>query len=77
MIRMSYSGDIPPSAHYEVSTRDRNYAELTLTDSTDEALILRDLVDAGVLVRSFATSKLSLDEIFVSVYGEQNEMAAR
>ncbi|ANP74576.1 ABC transporter ATP-binding protein [Cryobacterium arcticum] len=77
MIRMSYSGDIPPSTHYEVSTRDRNYAELTLTDSTDEALILRDLVDAGVLVRSFATSKLSLDEIFVSVYGEQNEMAAR
>ena len=29
------------------------------------------------MVRSFATSKLSLDEIFVSVYGEQNEMAAR
>ena len=76
MIRLGYSGDIPQSPHYEVSTHERNYAELTLTDSTDEALILRDLVSAGVLVRSFETSKLSLDEIFVSVYGEQNEMAA-
>jgi len=76
MIRLGYSGDIPQSPHYEVSTHERNYAELTLTDSTDEALILRDLVNAGVLVRSFETSKLSLDEIFVSVYGEQNEMAA-
>ncbi len=77
MIRLSYSGNIPESPHYEISTRDRNYAELTLTDSTDEALILRDLVAAGVLVRSFTTSKLSLEEIFVSVYGDQNnEMAA-
>jgi ABC-2 type transport system ATP-binding protein len=85
MIRLVYSGDIPPSPHYEVSRRDRNYAELTLTGAgpgagpaggtIDEALILRDLVTAGVLVRSFTTSKLSLEEIFVTVYGEQNEMA--
>ncbi|MDJ0379206.1 ABC transporter ATP-binding protein [Cryobacterium sp. PH31-L1] len=74
MIRVSYSGEIPASPHYEVSIRDRNYAELTLTDTVDEALILRDLVQAGVLVRSFTTSKLSLEEIFVTVYGAQNEM---
>ncbi|MDJ0350865.1 ABC transporter ATP-binding protein [Cryobacterium sp. PH29-G1] len=74
MIRVSYSGEIPASPHYEISTRDRNYAELTLTDTVDEALILRDLVQAGVLVRSFTTSKLSLEEIFVTVYGAQNEM---
>jgi ABC-2 type transport system ATP-binding protein len=75
MIRVGYSGEIPPSPNYQVSTRDRNYAELTLTDTIDEALILRELVDAGVLVRSFSTSKLSLDEIFIRVYGEQHEMA--
>ncbi|TFD88631.1 ABC transporter ATP-binding protein [Cryobacterium lactosi] len=75
MIRVAYSGEIPASAHYEISLRDRNYAELTLLDTVDEALILRDLVDAGVLIRSFTTSKLSLEEIFVSVYGDQNEMA--
>ncbi|POH70862.1 ABC transporter ATP-binding protein [Cryobacterium zongtaii] len=75
MIRVGYSGEIPASGHYEISLRDRNYAELTLIGTVDEALILRDLVDAGVLIRSFTTSKLSLEEIFVSVYGDQNEMA--
>ena len=73
MIRTNYSGEIPMSPRYEVTTRERNYAELTLTDSTDEGEILRELVNAGVLVRSFTPSKLSLDEIFVKVYGEQNE----
>ncbi len=73
MIRLKYSGDIPDSTHYEVTLRENNYAELTVTDDVDEAVILRELVDAGVLVRSFLTSKLSLDEIFVRVYGDQSE----
>ena len=71
MIRLGYAGEIPLSPQYEITTVTRNYAELTLADSVDEALILRDLVGAGVLVRSFTTSKLSLEEIFVKVYGEQ------
>jgi ABC-2 type transport system ATP-binding protein len=71
MIRLGYSGDIPLSPGYGITTLTRNYAELTLADDVDEALILRDLVTAGVLVRSFTTSKLSLDEIFVKVYGNQ------
>uniref|UniRef100_UPI0011B03EAB ATP-binding protein DrrA1-3 family domain-containing protein n=1 Tax=Cryobacterium sp. Y57 TaxID=2048287 RepID=UPI0011B03EAB len=79
MIRIGYSGEIPESPYYDISLRDRNYAELTLTltgtNTVDEALILHDLVDAGVLVRSFTTSKLSLEEIFVRVYGAQSEMA--
>jgi ABC-2 type transport system ATP-binding protein len=70
MIRLVYSGEVPPSPLYEISTVTRNYAELTLAEGVDEALILRDLVGAGVLVRSFTTSKLSLEEIFVQVYGE-------
>ena len=73
MIKTHYSGEIPTSPHYVVTTRDRNYAELTLTDTADESEILRGLVNAGVLVRSFTPIKLSLDEIFVQVYGEQNE----
>jgi ABC-2 type transport system ATP-binding protein len=71
---VNYSGEIPESPHYAITTRDRNYAELTLVGTPDEALILRDLVEASVLVRSFTTSKLSLEEIFVSVYGDQNEL---
>jgi ABC-2 type transport system ATP-binding protein len=74
MIRMSYSGEIPKSPLYDISLQERNYAELTLTDTVDEATILRNLIQAGVMVRSFTTSKLSLEEIFISVYGDQNEM---
>jgi ABC-2 type transport system ATP-binding protein len=74
MIRMKYSGTIPDSPHYEVSLRENNYAELTITDGADEAVILKQLVDAGVRVRSFATSKLSLDDIFIQVYGDENEL---
>jgi ABC-2 type transport system ATP-binding protein len=71
-IRMTYTGTIPDSPHYTVTSRETNYAELTLDDSVDEAIILRDIVDAGVLVRSFTTSKISLDDIFIKVYGDQN-----
>lgn len=74
MIRLTYSGDIPESPHYEASLRDRNYAELTVIGTVDEAVILRELVDAGVLVRSFTTTRLSLDDIFVKVYGDENEL---
>jgi ABC-2 type transport system ATP-binding protein len=75
MIRLKYAGDIPLSPHYDVTLRENNYAELTVTDQVDEAVIVRELVDAGVLVRSFVTSRLSLDDIFLRVYGEQNEPA--
>jgi ABC-2 type transport system ATP-binding protein len=74
IIRLTFAGDIPDSPHYAVTLRQNNYAELTITDQVDEAVIVRELVDAGVLVRSFVTSKLSLDDIFLQVYGDQNEL---
>jgi len=70
--RLKYSGEIPGSASYRVLLRERNYAELAIADGADEAVILRDLVNAGVMVRSFVTGRPSLDEIFVRVYGEQS-----
>jgi ABC-2 type transport system ATP-binding protein len=74
-IRLTYSGKIPKSPNYEIGTQEGSYAELTVNGNTDEAVILKDLVDAGVKVRSFTPSRLSLEDIFVKVYGDQNEMA--
>ena len=71
-IHLRYAGVIPDSRHYAVSLRERNYAELKFSDDADEATILRDLVEAGVQVREFTTAKVSLDEIFLRVYGEQH-----
>lgn len=73
IIRVTYSGTIPESKFYDTSIKRKNYAELTLTSKIDESLILRDLIKNDVLVRDFSVSKTSLDDIFVKVYGDENE----
>ena len=73
MARLKYSGQIPASDRYSITLAERNYAELELSGKIDEALILRGLLDAGVSVRSFTVTKASLEDIFVQVYGNQNE----
>ncbi|MCB5281434.1 MULTISPECIES: ATP-binding cassette domain-containing protein [unclassified Arthrobacter] len=76
IIRIRHGGTIPPSPHYKVMLHQTNYAELSITDASDEASILKDLVYAGVSVRSFTTTKISLEDIFIRVYGDQNTAAA-
>lgn len=74
-IRLHYSGQIPASPGYEISLLERNYAELSPTGEIDEAVILRGLVDAGVRVRGFTTARISLEEIFLRVYGDEHAEA--
>jgi ABC-2 type transport system ATP-binding protein len=73
IIRIQHSGPLPPSDLYDITVAKRDYAELTPRAGADEADILRALVEHGVAVRSFTTTKTSLEEIFIKVYGEQNE----
>ncbi|ALO67329.1 ABC transporter ATP-binding protein [Arthrobacter alpinus] len=72
MVRLKYSGQIPVSPHYSVELEQKNYAELALIGDEDESLILRGLQDAGVCVRGFTVTKVSLDDIFIKIYGDQN-----
>ncbi|MDN4609567.1 ABC transporter ATP-binding protein [Arthrobacter burdickii] len=72
-IRLTYAGNLPASELYEVLLEKRNYAELSLADNQDEADVLRELVHAGVTVRSFTTAKTSLEDIFITVYGDEND----
>ncbi|AZI59364.1 ATP-binding cassette domain-containing protein [Nakamurella antarctica] len=72
IVRLKYSGRIPPSPAYEISLVEQNYAELVLTTDVDESNILRQLLDAGVTVRGFEVTKVSLDDVFLRVYGDQN-----
>jgi ABC-2 type transport system ATP-binding protein len=76
IIRIRYTGTIPDSPHFAVSLRERNYAELKFTNESDAAAVLKELVDAGVQVREFTTSKLSLEEIFLQVYGDHRSTDA-
>ena len=72
IIRLYHSGTLPASDLYDVTMAEHDYAELTPKAGTDEADILRDLVQQGVAVRSLTTARTSLEEIFIKVYGEQN-----
>ncbi len=69
-VRLRYSGAVPPSSNYEVVLRETKYAELALREGTDEAGVLRELVDSGVTVRGFIAAKRSLEDIFIEVYGD-------
>lgn len=69
--RVSYEGILPASPLYDVVTDTGGRAELAPRTGATEAGVLRDLVDAGVAVRSFTTARVSLEEIFIQVYGEQ------
>ena len=74
-MRLSFSGVLPHSANYRVAVSERNYAELELPEGTDTSVVLRELLDAGVQLRDFSTARVSLEEIFLKVYGEE-EVAA-
>lgn len=76
VIRLKHAGLIPASPSYTVTVNDANYSELSIADDTDEADILKDLIATGVTVRSFTTTKISLEEIFIRVYGDQNKADA-
>jgi ABC-2 type transport system ATP-binding protein len=71
--RVTFTGDIPSSPRYRVIQRENNYAELDLDEGVDEADVLRELVQAGVSVRSFVTGRPSMDDIFMRVYGGHDE----
>jgi len=72
VIRLSHCGQLPASDLYDITAAQGDYAELSPRAGTDEAEILRELVQRGVAVRSFTTARTSLEEIFIRVYGEQN-----
>jgi ABC-2 type transport system ATP-binding protein len=72
--RLSYDGVLPASNLYDVVTDSGQQAELAPGPGGDQAAVLRELVSAGVAVRSFTTARTSLEDIFIKVYGA-NELA--
>ncbi|WP_455834085.1 ABC transporter ATP-binding protein [Pseudarthrobacter siccitolerans] len=73
--RVEYEGILPASELYDVVIDTGGRAELAPRAGADQGAVLRGLMEAGAAVRSFTTARVSLDDIFIQVYGEQNEMA--
>ena len=74
-MRLTFSGNVPASANYRVAVRERNYAELELAEGVETTAVVRELLDAGVQLRGFETARVSLEEIFLKVYGAQEAVA--
>lgn len=72
MLRIEFTGQLPESPNIKPRVLEANYAELDLT-AAPPATILRELLDAGVEVRSFETSRISLEDVFLQVYGVRAE----
>lgn len=72
-IMLRYSGTLPVRpALYEITKRETSYAELTPKDTAQTDRILRELVAATDLkITTFDIQRPSLDEIFVTIYGEE------
>lgn len=68
-IRVRHGGELPDSPLWRVGTAERNYAELTLADGVDAQQVLRALVDAGVEIHSFDSTRTSMEQVFLRVYG--------
>ncbi len=71
IIEVRYSGIFPKSKFYDITKKEKNFVEITPKTKIDEALILKELIEQKVLVRSFVPRKSSLDDIFIKVYGEK------
>lgn len=73
---ITYAGTLPedPSSYTPLrvrptGARGESTANLALADFVDGAELLRHFVSLGVPVSSFATSRTSLEDIFLQVYG--------
>ncbi|MFV0452692.1 MAG: ABC transporter ATP-binding protein [Propioniciclava sp.] len=76
MIRIRHSGSLPASPLWTIGTRERNYAELELADGVEPAAALRVLVDGGLDIRSYDSRRISMEQVFLKIYGEASTRTA-
>ena len=71
-IILEFVGELPKSDKFEIIKKETNYAELSLRADSQE--ILKELVSKKLQIISFKVQKSTLNEIFLNIYGEENEV---
>ncbi len=69
-VRLTFTGVLPESSLFTVRISENNYAELDVPPDADHNAILSELIAGGVQIRGFEPSRISLEEIFLRVYGQ-------
>lgn len=74
-IILRFSGHVPTRPRlYSIAKQETSYAELTPIEGVDPQRILRELVAGKDLsIHTFDLQRPSLDEIFVTIYGDEGE----
>ena len=70
-IILEFVGELPKSDKFEIIKKEANYAELSLKADSQE--ILKELVSKNLQIINFKVQKSTLNEIFLNIYGEENE----
>ena len=71
-IILEFVGELPKSDKFEIIKKEANYAELSLKADSQE--ILKELVSKNLQIINFKVQKSTLNEIFLNIYGEENEV---
>ena len=74
--KVTHTGELPPSSRYRVISSEPvgegTVSTLAPGPDAHEALVLSELVTAGVGVSGFVAVRTSLEDIFLQVYGAQS-----
>ena len=70
-IRLEFAGELPASEAFRAVVHDRNYAELDFGEDVEPNQVLRELLAAGIQVRSYDVTRISMEEVFLRVYGAE------
>lgn len=69
--RLDFSGTIPESPLYRVVVNETNHAELELAEGVEANQVLSELIAGGVRIRGFDLTRMSMEEVFLRVYGAE------
>ncbi|RYC72343.1 ABC transporter ATP-binding protein [Candidatus Nanogingivalis gingivitcus] len=71
-IIIEFTGELSESKNYKIIKKEANYAEIS--PLVDSQVILKELVEKDNLkITNFNVQKSTLNEIFLKIYGEQND----
>lgn len=73
IIHVDHDGTIPRSTSYDIIEESSGHSKLEVSEITNVAVVLREIVASGINVQRFEPTRKSLDDIFVEVYGDEND----
>lgn len=73
VLELDHDGTVPASPSYRIVSDVNGHAVLDLAPGTDAAELLQAFVAGGMRIDRFTPSRRSMDDIFLEVYGDDEE----